>query len=492
MAGLCLGRTATLIVADATQRLPTHANGGLSQVVRTVRDPGCLLTEGLAAIRREFQLPESFPAAVEAEARDAAGRSIEQHIDRTALPFVTLDPAESRDLDQAFAIEQAGGDMLLHYAIADVGWFVPDGGAMDSEAWLRGTSQYLPDGKVSLYPQVLSEGAASLLPDGDRPAIVFTVRVDHDGRARLDGAERARIRSRAKLAYETAGEANLPVGFRELTGRIEAAELARGAARVDPPEQEVVREEGCYRLRLTPQSWAEDRNAALSLATNLAVAEALFQAHTGLFRTMAEPQDWAIRRLRHTAKSLGVSWPKSEGLQQLERRLSPTKPAEAALMLAIRRASPGAGYEPHREGVRPWHSAVAATYAHTTAPLRRLADRFVVEAALAVANGGEVPEPVQTVFERLPDVMQKADAMDGQISRAVIDLAEAVSLEGREGERFEAVVTDTDQRGARIQLCSPAVVARIKSDGLKPGDELLVRLDSADHVARSVRFSVAG
>lgn len=460
--------------------------------MRTIRDPNCVLAEGLAAIRAQFQLPAAFPAAAETEAGQAARRPFDGHTDRTALPFVTLDPAQSRDLDQAFAIEQAGNDMLLHYAIADVGWFVPDGGAMDTEAWLRGTSQYLPDGKVPLYPPLLSEGAASLLPDGDRPATIFTVRIDPNGEAALDGAERARIRSRAKLAYETVREDQLPDGFAELSRRIEAAEQARGATRVEPPEQEVVEENGCYRLRLRPQSSAEDKNAALSLATNLAVAEMLFKARTGLFRTMAEPEAWAIRRLRHTAKALGVHWPKPETLQQLERRLDPARPADAALMLAIRRASPGAAYQPFRDGVRPWHAAVAASYAHATAPLRRLADRYVVEAALAVTNGRFVPEPVLAAFDRLPDVMQKADAMAGQITRAVIDLAEAVTLDDREGEQFDAIITDTDDRGARIQLRSPPVVARIKSKGWKAGDKLAVRLDSADPATRSVHFSAVG
>ena len=460
--------------------------------MRTVRDPDCLLQEGLAAIRTQYQLPAAFPTEVEAEVAEAVRRGIDGHVDRTALPFVTLDPAESRDLDQAFAIEQAGGDLLLHYAIADVAGFVPDGGAMDGEAWQRGTSQYLPDGKVPLYPPLLSEGAASLLPDGERPAVIFTVRVDGAGETKLAGVERARIRSRAKLAYETATEDQLPPGFGELSRRIAAAEQARGAARVEPPEQEVVREDGCFRLRLRPQGWAEEKNAALSLATNLAVAEALLKARTGLFRTMAEPQEWAVRRLRHTARALGVDWPKPESLQQLEQRLDPARPAEAALMLAIRRASPGAAYEPYRNGVRPWHAAVAATYAHATAPLRRLADRYVVEAALAVANGRTVPEPVAAAFEKLPDVMQKADGLSGQIARAVIDLAEVVSLQGREGERFAAVVTDTDQRGARIQLSAEPVVARIAADGLKPGDELVVRLDGADPVERRLSLSVVG
>jgi exoribonuclease R len=458
--------------------------------MRTISDRNCLLAGGLALIRRQFQLPQGYPAAAEVEAGEAVRRSFAGHADATNMPFVTLDPASSRDLDQAFAIQQAGNDMLLHYAIADVGWFVTADGAIDREAWLRGTSYYLPDGKVPLYPSALSEGAASLLPDGERPAIIFTVRVDPAGDAGLDGVQRARIRSRAKLAYETAREADLPTGFTELTTRVEAAENARGAARVEPPEQEVVEEGGCFRLQLRPQSWAETKNAALSLATNLAVAAAMLKAKTGLFRTMPEPQDWAVRRLRHTAKAVGLDWPKAESLQQLERRLDPAKPADAAMMLAIRRASQSAGYQPYREGVLPWHAAVAASYAHSTAPLRRLADRYVVEAAFEIANGRAVSDTIRQAFEKLPDVMQKADALSGQIAHAVIDLAEAVTLKGREGEEFAAVVTDVDDRGARIQLTSPPVVARVKDNALKPGDALTVRLDAADPATRSVLFSV--
>jgi exoribonuclease R len=178
-------------------------------------------------------------------------------------------------------------------------------------------------------------------------------------------------------------------------------------------------------------------------------------------------------------------------LQALERRLDPAAPADASMMMAIRRASQSAGYEPFRDGATPWHAAVAAPYAHVTAPLRRLADRYVVEATLAVANGQAVPDAAQAAFEKLPDVMQKADALSGQIARAVIDLAEAVTIEDREGQTFAAVVTDIDQRGARIQLGDPPVVARLKADGFKPGDEIMVTLDKADPADRRVEFSIA-
>jgi exoribonuclease R len=373
-----------------------------------------------------------------------------------------------------------------------VAWFVDDGDPLDAEAWKRGETLYLPDGRAPLYPPVLSERAASLLPDGPRPAVVFLVRVAADGAVRLNGAERAIIHSRAKLAYETVADSDLPAGFVELARRIHDAEVRRGASRVDPPEQGVDAVDGGYALAFRERLVAEDRNAALSLATNLAVADALQAAGTGLFRTMAEPDERAERRLRLTAKAFGVDWPAAESLADLGRRLDATDPRQAALMLAIRRAGGGADYVPFRAGAVPWHSAMAATYCHATAPLRRLADRYVVRAALAVANGDGVPAAVTEAFERLPEVMNRADARAGSIERAVVDLAEAVVLHGQEGRSFDAVVTDVDERGARVQLTEVAVVGRVAAHGVQPGDALRVRLEVADPAARRIELLRVG
>ena len=456
--------------------------------MKALRDPDRLLSEGLAAIRGQFKVPAGFPPAVDAAAQAAAKRAPGEHQDRTAEAFVTLDPAPSTDLDQAFTIEASGNDLLLHYAIADVAWFVGDGDPIDTEAWGRGETLYLPDGKAGLYPRVLSEGAASLLPDGPRPAVVFTTRVAPDGSVKLEGAERAIIKSRAKLAYETATEAQLPAGFADLSQRITTAEAARGAARVDPPEQELEADGGRFKLVLRPQSMSEQRNAALSLATNLAVADALYAAKTGLFRVMAGPDERAIARLRHIAGALRLDWADALSLKAFEQTLDPHQPDAAAFMLAIRRAGNGASYVPYQEGVKPWHAAMAATYCHMTAPLRRLADRYVVRAALAVANAQPVPDEVTAAFARLGPVMGKADARANQIDRAVIDLAEAATLSGREGESFSAVITDVDEIGARMQLCDLPVVARVTAHSVTPGDKLTVRLVAADPVKRQISF----
>ena len=184
-----------------------------------------VMRAGLADIREELDVPGGFADDVLAAAHAAAARAPgPDHRDRTTERFVTLDPATSVDLDQAFALERAGDDIVLHYAIADVGWFVRPDDPLDREAFARGVTVYLPDGRAPLYPTVLSEGAASLLPGDPRPAVVFRVRVGPDGSSRLDGAERAIVRNHAKLAYDTVGPGDLPDAFAELHRRFQHAE----------------------------------------------------------------------------------------------------------------------------------------------------------------------------------------------------------------------------------------------------------------------------
>ena len=456
--------------------------------MKALADPDRLLGDGLAAIRAQYAIPATFPAAVLAEAETTKGRALTDHADWTQREFVTLDPATSTDLDQAFVIEPAGADLILHYALADIGWFVPTGGAMEAEAWKRGLTLYLPDDRARLYPAALSEGAVSLLPDGPRPAIVASVRCAPDGTVKLETMTRAVVSSRAKLAYESVDIDAVP-HLADFAARMKRSEDARGAARVDPPEQEVERAaDGSYHLTFRPWLPSETANAGLSLATNMAIAQALFAAKTGLFREMALPDARAITRLRNTARALGLIWPANATLLQFERTIDPTTRGGAAFQLAARRAGGRADYLPFSEGHVPWHAALGATYTHATAPMRRLADRYVLEAVLEVANGRPVPAACADAFMRLPQVMDIADAREGAIDRAVIDLAETALLAGHEGETFAAVVTDLDERGARIQLCDRPVVSRVDAHRVASGDDLRVKLVEADPIKRILRF----
>jgi exoribonuclease R len=300
------------------------------------------------------------------------------------------------------------------------------------------------------------------------------------------------IHSRAKLAYEDVDAASLPPGLDELARRIVAAEEQRGASRVEFPDQLLERTPGGWRLSFEIRRESEDRNAAMSLATNLAVAEALHAAGTGLFRVMPAVSDRAVRRLRLTAKAIELDWPEDMPLARFQRSLPAHDQRSAAFLLAVRRASGGASYEPFTDGEKPWHAAVAATYAHATAPLRRLADRYVVEAALAVANGDAVPDHVETAIARLPKAMARAEARGNRVENAVNDLAEAVLLDGREGELFDGVIVDEDGHGPLMQIAEPAILARVRAAHVTPGDAIRVRLVDAEPAARRVEFHRVG
>lgn len=458
--------------------------------MKAIADPLGLLGAGLAAIREQYDVPADFPPDVVREAELAAQRTPADHADWTDRHFITLDPAESTDLDQAFLLESAGRDLILHYALADVAWFVPEGSALEAEAWRRGVTLYLPDGKARLYPAAISENAASLLPDGPRPAIIATLRCDPHGQVALEGVTRAAIRSRAKLAYETTAPADVPL-LADFAARMTQAEQARGAAAMSPPDQELSQTgDGTFAMQVRPWRPSEIANSQLSLAANLAIAQALLKAGTGLFREMPPPDDAAIAELRMTANALGLGWPDNATFAQFNRQLDVCTRAGSIFALEVRRATGHARYTPFAPGHVPWHAALGATYTHATAPMRRLADRYVLDAVLALARGEQPPPPA--LFERLAKTMDSTSAREGAIERATFDLAETVILSGREGETFDAIVTQLDDRGARIQLRDLPVLARVDADGLASGDVLRVRLVRADPKLRQLQFEQAG
>ena len=111
------------------------------------------------------------------------------------------------DLDQALHIERDGDGYVVHYAIADLAAFITPGDPVDLEANRRGETLYGADSKVPLHPPVISEGAASLLPDQVRPALLWTIKVDATGEGTDVTVERARVRStrQARLRRRAAG-----------------------------------------------------------------------------------------------------------------------------------------------------------------------------------------------------------------------------------------------------------------------------------------------
>jgi exoribonuclease R len=456
-----------------------------------------------SALRRELELPERFPPAAQAEADElVAGPPPKPATDRTDLPFVTIDPPTSMDLDQAMYLERRdSGGYRVHYAIADVAAHVRPDGALAEETWRRGETIYLPDGKVPLHPPVLSEGAASLLPDQVRAAVVWTIELDADGATTDVRVERAAIRSRAKLNYagvqadadrNTLAEpiAALP----ELGALLIERGLARGAINLPIPAQEVQPAEGGgWRLALRGPYLVEDFNAQISLLTGMAAARVMLDGKVGLLRTMPRPPQSALDNLRAAAAPLGVGWPDGASAGRVIATVDPADPRGAAFLDHAAELMRGAGYTAFDGSIpdQPEQAAVAAPYAHVTAPLRRLADRYTTEVCLALSAGRAVPDWARAALPKLPQVMAASGQRAGTATRAAIELTEAVLLEHRVGEEFDAAVLDVgDDHDAHavVVIDDPAVQARCAGAGFAVGTRIRARLTIADPKQRRVLF----
>jgi exoribonuclease R len=468
------------------------------------------LEQRFAAVRERLGISDTFPPDVLAAADSAARGRQPPALDLTDVPFVTVDPPGSTDLDQALHLQRRDDGYHLDYAIADVPAFVPPGGRVDAEARRRGQTLYAPDRRAPLHPPVLSEGAASLLPDQVRPAFVWRFDLDAAGEVRSCDVVRADVRSRSRLDYtemqaaaDTVPEcAPDPEGLvalqavllREVGVRREALEAARGGANLPLPEQEVSARDGRYDVTLRAGLPAEDWNAQLSLLTGMAAARFMLDAGVGILRTLPTPADALVARFRRQAEALGVEWPAQEPLGSLLRRLRRDAGNQLALLHEAGSLFRGAGYAPLGDGVAApavtTHAAVAAPYAHVTAPLRRLVDRFGLVACEAICRGAPVPDWVVAALPDLPASMRRSDDLAGRLERACTDVVEAAVLAHRVGEVFDAVVVDVNHAGGKVQLVEPAVLAPCVGV-LRLGARIGVRLDDVDLDAGTVAFSAA-
>ncbi|WP_248963140.1 RNB domain-containing ribonuclease [Sphaerisporangium perillae] len=460
------------------------------------------LDEGFERIRGELELPETFPRPTLEEAERVATAPVPSLPDRTDLPLLTVDPRGSMDLDQALCIEERPRGYRVWYAIADVASFVRPGGPIDEEARKRGETVYMPDARVPLHPPVLSEGAASLLPGVTRPAALWCVDLDSDGRTVGADVTRALVRSRERLDYDyvqaavDTGTADGTLRLLPVVGELRLAlERDRGGVSLPTPEQEVVPHGDGYRVEFRTPLPAETWNAQISLMTGMAAAAMMLDAEMGVLRTLPPAPADTLARVRRIASALGVPWPDGAGFGEVVAGLDPKIPGNAAFLKEATVLLRGAGYtafngEPPKDAT---HAAVAAPYAHVTAPLRRLVDRYGTEVCLAVAEGVPVPEPVQEALAALPALMAGSGRRASAVDRACVDLVEAFVLRDRVGHTFDAVVVDVEdgKPGGVVQVAEPAVVARCDGAGLPLGEKVQVRLTRADLITREVRFTLA-
>ncbi len=462
------------------------------------------LRAGVSRLREALGVPAEFPADVLAEAAAAASGVVWPDADRTDLEFVTIDPEGAKDLDQAMYLERLGEGYRVFYAIADVAAFVRPGGLIDAECHRRGVTFYAPSLRTPLHPPILSEGAASLLAGQDRPALLWQIDLDAAGAITATSVTRARVRSRAQLTY-TGVQAALDEGtaspslqlLREVGQLRFRAEVRRGGVSLQTPEQEVVAAGGAWVLDFRKTLPVEDWNAQISLLTGVAAARLMVEAKVGILRTLPPAQQADVARLRHIARGLKLPWPASWPYPEFVRSLDPAVPTHAAMLTACTSLFRGAGYAAFDGTVpaQPFHAALATEYAHVTAPLRRLVDRYAGEACLAICAGRPVPEWVRSALPLLPAELGAADGKARKYERGIVDLVEALVLAPHVGEVFDATVIEVNGRGQDgiVQLVAPAPAVQARAQGpMTLGAEISVRLVSVDLEAGGVVLKVAG
>jgi exoribonuclease R len=458
-----------------------------------------MLAEGFRRIRTQMRFPEAFPSETLAEADRAAAiepSEGKRKTSRLEIEFVTIDPPGSRDLDQAWHGERITNGYLIHYAIADLGHFIRPGGALDREAVRRGKTFYCPDLRLPLYPPALSEGAASLLPGQNRPAVLWTFELDLSGRVRHTSVEQAIVSSRRQMTYDEA-QTEIDAGkggplevLSEVGPLRRKLEAERGGVDLHLPEQEVHKTETGFELRYRTELAVESWNAQISLMTGMAAAKIMMAARLGLLRTLPPPDAETIQRLRLSAQGLGLTWPQDQPYQEFTRHLDPGKPRQAAFLSLARVLFQGAGYT-LLDGTIPaqtMHSSIAAPYAHVTAPLRRMADRLVNELALSLAVAEKPASWLLNELRAAPDVMHKADHLQRELESRIVDFIEAAMLEDSVGQIFEAVVVESGAKGGVVQLADPAVLGPCRGAGLPLGKRMMVKLVEADPRSGRVSF----
>ncbi|HET6740823.1 MAG TPA: RNB domain-containing ribonuclease [Kribbella sp.] len=473
------------------------------QRVRFAEDVPEVFRASLQDIRREQEVPAEFPPEVTAAAVVAAQNARLPELDRTDLEFVTIDPPDSMDLDQALHIERAGDGFTVHYAIADVAAFVQAGDPIDTEARRRGETLYAPDKRTPLHPPELSEGAASLLPDEVRPALLWTVMLDAAGQITGVTCERALVKSRAKLNYAgvqqdlDAGTASESLQLLREVGKLrEQCELERGGVNLPIPDQEVVTSDSGWGLEFRAPLPVEGWNAQISLLTGMAAAQLMMKGRIGILRTLPESHDDLRRKLGNTAKALGIEWPDSLSYAEFIHGLDPKVPAHAAMLAACTVLFRGAGYSAFDGTVpeQPQHAAMKAEYAHVTAPLRRLVDRWAGEICVALSAGAEVPAWVRESMEEIPKIMDDADRRAHAYERSIVSMVEAGLVADQIGAVFDGVITDVDDKDDSrgiVALTKLAIEGRVTGTALPLGQQTRVKLVEADIAKRTVAFELA-
>lgn len=431
--------------------------------------------------------------------------------------WFSIDNDDTRDLDQLSVAEALdGGRARLLVAVADVAAHVRAEGAVDAHAASNTTSVYTAAGVFPMLPEALSTDRTSLHEGQDRLAMVVQMEVEPDGEVSSSTVFAAVVRNQAKLTYDGVAawldgaglapahlarlrglEAQLRLHDR-IAGALRERRLRRGALQVTTVSARPVFEDGrLVDLRADEKNRAKDLIADLMIATNSATAQFLAaQGFPSVRRVLRTPRRWD--RIVALAAQHGIAMPAEPDATALDAFLQQRRAADPAgfgdLSLAIvKTLGPGeyAAAAPGETGLRHFGLAVN-DYAHSTAPNRRFSD-LVTQRLIQSALRGEPPPYALEALTAIARHCTLQEDNANRVERAVLKAAAGLLLQGRIGERFDAIVTGAAPKGTFVRIARPLIEGRLVGgfEGLDVGDALQVRLVAIDPSHSHIDFEAA-
>ena len=462
-----------------------------ARVRERIGDVGAPRTISLIAIHEHGIETEFSEEALEMAANAQPITSLKGRDDLRDVPFVTIDPEDARDHDDAVYAQPDDdpaneGGHILWIAIADVAHYVRPGTVLDREARSRGNSAYFPDRVVPMLPDSLSGDLCSLHEGVERPCIGVRIVLDRTGRKRDHAFFRALMRSAGSLTYEDAqamadGTYDGPHdALREgVVEPLYAAYRALVAARerrqpldLDLPERRVIlNEDGeVESIRLRERLDAHRLIEECMVLANVCAAETLEEKRTDLvYRVHEPPLEERIESLRETVRSIGLSFAKGQRIAPsvLNRALREAAKTEFSetVSIAVLRAQTQAYYGPDNLG----HFGLnLARYAHFTSPIRRYADLIVHRALISALGLGANPGQDGLTTEEAARLGDTATHISQTERRAMLaerdstDRYLAAYMEERIGADFEGLISGVARFGLFVKLDETG------ADGLVP------------------------
>ena len=416
----------------------------------------------------QFGLHRSWPRDAMTQAEEIRNKiDLADRQDFSDLPFVTIDAATTRDMDDAIYVKQNNGGWQLWVAIADPGHFVAPGTPIAKSARGFGQSVYLPGKSLSMLPENLANDAFSLLPEMPRPALVARMDITADGEISNYEFMFGKTVSRAKLAYQDVGAMLRGDGIQVSDDDVinsslrEASLLAQARHSYRQKNHLVYDEQADYDLIINKKGMLEgvqkrERNNAhrlveeAMLCANICAGNFLAQHKTGVFTTHLGFRPERIGEVRAVLREdLGEEF-NSDTINELQGHVDfihflQNSDAHRPLLAPLKRMMQNSEINTEAD---PHLSMGVSHYATITSPIRRYVDLCNHWSIMQILDGKQAQQMPAKILEQLRETLQQGRQASRQLEQILVGqyLADKIGLEG------EGVIRIVTQQGFGVKL----------------------------------------